>query len=166
MSVPSHFLCRVNSINNHGKESCSLEQSSPRLCDFSHKNVGDSTLKSWGQIWVLASGRIDDLYVVCAQDCVGNSFEGPVCVKRGKAHERVSVASSIFGSEDNINCDLHFFSSWEDLVDEMSFFSPYFSHICLHVLSIKMKYCQIWNYLGFFSAVFSTVNTNNKLLLL
>lgn len=101
MSAPSHFLGRVNSINSRGRERCSQEHSSPRLCDFSHKNVGDSTFKSGGQIWVLASGRIDDLYVVRARNCVGNSFEGPVCIKRGKA--RVLVASSISGSEDNIN---------------------------------------------------------------
>lgn len=44
----------------------------------------------------------------------------------------------------------------------MSFFSPYFSHICLHVLPIKIKYCQIWSDLGFFSAAISAVHTNNK----
>lgn len=110
--------------------------------------------------------RTDDLYVVHAQNCVGHSFEGPVCTERGKACGRVLEASSISGSEDNMNWDLHFFSSWEDLVDEKSFFSLYFSHICLNVLSIKMKYRQIWSDLGFFSAVFSTVNTTNKTLLL
>lgn len=157
MSAPSHSLSRVNSINDHGRVSCSQEHSSSRP---------NSTLKSWGQIWVLPSGRMDDLYLVCAQNGVGNSFEGPDRIKRVKAHERVLVASSIFGSEDNINLDLHFFSSWKDLVDEMSFFFSSLFFPCLHVLSVKMKYCQIWSDLGFFSAVFSMVNTNNKPLLL
>lgn len=48
LSAPSRFLCRVNSINTYGRESCSREHTSPRLCDFSHKNGGESTLKSWG----------------------------------------------------------------------------------------------------------------------
>lgn len=38
---------------------------------------------------------MDDLYVVCAQNGVGNSFEGPDCIKRVKARERVLVAASL-----------------------------------------------------------------------
>ena len=133
MSAPSHFLCRANSINHHGRESCSREQSSPRLCDFSHKDVSDSTLKSRGQSWVLASGRTEDLFSVCVQNCIGNSFEGPACIKRIKASERVLVASSTSGSEDNNNIDLHFVMNRTWWMKCLSF-RLIFSHICLHTL--------------------------------